>query len=252
MNEVLTVKNLSASYGNHQILENISLTLSKGELVCLCGPNGSGKSTLLGILAGVSSPKLNVSWEVLPDYLKLQRKLMARKVSFLSQTETSAWDITVRDFVLSGRYAYSDFWGNFSEEDKKISKLVCEKSGLEKLWDKSVLEISGGEYQRARIARSFAQGTDFLFMDEPLSGLDMVYEHNLMSLLREMAHKEKKGIIISVHDVNVASRFADRLMLLPPGGQIISGEAEEVITEENLKKTYGANFRIRDKFVEIE
>ena len=260
MTKTLSVKNLSASYGKTKILSDVSLELKTGEFVCLCGPNGAGKSTLLSILAGLQNESLKFSAERFPcifsdgkPVLEIEsgaRKEIAKNISFLSQNENCTWDFTVLDVVLSGRFPYTDSLGNYSKNDYDFAQKIIRDFNIEHLAQKSVFNISGGELQKTRIARSFAQDTNFLLLDEPLSSLDIVYENNLMKLLSENARSQNKGVLISVHDLNMAARYADRIILLPPvfddgmKTEIISGKPEEVRTAENLHTVYGTEFSV--------
>lgn len=225
----LALKNFSFEYSkNRKVLSDISLSLEPGDFVCLCGPNGSGKSTLLYALSDSAEIK-NV-------------KERAKKISFLTQNENALWNYTVFDTVLSGRFCYTGKLGNYSKEDFKIAEEVIKDFGLEALSEKSVHEISGGEFQKVRIARSFAQRTDFLLLDEPLSSLDFVASESLMKLLKEKCSEQKKAVLVSIHDINMAARFAEKIVLLgkcQDDSQLcFQGSVQDVLTSENLSAVY--------------
>ena len=230
----LVLKNFSFEYSkNKKVLSDISFSLEPGDFVCLCGPNGAGKSTLLHALADSSEIK-NV-------------KERAKKISFLNQSENALWDYTVFDTVLSGRFCYTGKLGNYTREDFKIAEEVIKNFGLEALSEKSVHQISGGEFQKVRLARSFAQGSDFLLLDEPLSSLDFVSSESLMNLLKEKCFEQNKAVLVSIHDINMAARFADKVLLLGKCQNekqlCFQGSVQDVLTSENLSAVYNTKVK---------
>src|SRR5574344_1402972 len=238
MDNVLEVKNLSASWDGQPVLRNISLALHSGELVCLTGPNGSGKSTLLTLLAGIKETGLQIETaEELPSFngkfliggLKQKhctRKEIARHISYLTQNETSSWNYKVRDIVLTGRYSHTGVSGSYSAHDYEVVDSILEELHISSFADKSIFSLSGGEFQKVRIARSLAQEPDMLLLDEPVANLDFGYQAELLAFIRDLAHEKNSnqkenqsckvpGILVSIHDLNTAARFADTLVLLP-------------------------------------
>lgn len=248
MAEILQTKNLTASYTKKPVLNQVSLDLKRGEFVCLCGPNGSGKSTLLSLLANLGDSSLKItSVELKPSVdnkalAEMPRKEVSKLISFMTQEEFSTWDFSVFDVVLSGRYAFTKN-GYYTQEDKTLAKQALEETGLTDFADRSVHELSGGEFQKVRIARTICQNPEFMLMDEPASSLDFVYEPELLTLLQQQAHKKNRGVLITIHDINLAARYADRIILLPPQHPAISGTVEEVFTSENLSKTFGKKLK---------
>lgn len=259
MVESLSAKNLCVSSGTKKILNGVSLDLKKGEVVCLCGPNGCGKSTLLSVMAGTEAPGIKVTAgteEYLPKVLNspqnglnakkssgatplksLPPKARAKIISYMAQEEKSMWDFSVFDIVLSGRFCYTKN-GNYSAQDKLAATEAINQLGITELAQKSVFEISYGEFQKARIARALCQNSDFLLLDEPTANLDFVYEPKLLEILVQIARNDGPGILIAIHNINLAARFADRIILLPPEQKEISGTPEQVFTSENLKKAF--------------
>ena len=214
---------LSASYGSlgqkkslHEksLLQNVSFSIKEGEFVCLCGPNGSGKSTLLSLLAGLPQPTLHVrAGSIMPDTRKLPRRQAACLIAYLQQTETCAWDFPVLDYVVQGRYAYAP-GGNYSTQDYQLARDSLALLEISNFEERTVHTLSGGEFQKVQIARALTQHPKFLLLDEPAASLDFVYEPRLMQLLRDIAHKEQIGMLVSVHDVNLAASFADKMLML--------------------------------------
>ncbi len=272
----LKVLNLSASYNKTPILRDINLAVSQGEFVCLCGPNGAGKSTLLSVMAGVQEAQLNVNGEVKVVSIhssetmvvecdakrrvsKTPRHELARLIAFMQQNEYSEWNFLVRDYVLQGRYAWtkSSHFGagpaNYAAADYEVVDGVLGELGLSDFADRHIHELSGGEFQKIRLARALSQTPRFLLLDEPAANLDYVYEPHLMQLLRDTAHKQNLGILAAVHDINLAARFADKILLLPPATvtatskkSVLFGSPSDIMNTENLKYTFGVDFECKE------
>ena len=253
----LKCEGLSAGYDNKIVLSNISFSLSSGDFVCLCGPNGSGKSTLLSVLSQLSDKDLKIhSGSVLisqqscePHNLiplsSLSAKERAKKIAYMQQAEFSTWDFTVFDFVLQGRFAYSKN-GWYSDDDKKIAADCLQELGLSDFSTRTIHALSGGEFQKVRIARALAQKPAFMLLDEPAANIDFVYEPKLLEFLKALAERKNIGIILSIHDVNLAALYAKKLALLSPcsdhdsdSSSFLFGPTEEIFTEENLSKAFG-------------
>lgn len=254
MQKTLSLSEVSAYYGNKLVLKNISVNIQQGKLTCLCGPNGCGKSTLLTIMAGAGArePQLKVLKGVerkteSSDSInalklnKLPRKKTAQIVSFMQQSEYSTWNFSVKELVLQGRFCHTKN-GFYTQQDELLALEALKELQIEALADRPVHSLSGGEFQKARIARALCQEPQFILLDEPAANLDFVYEPWLMKKLRTVAHSKNIGIFISIHDVNLAAGYADQLILLPLLEQPICGKIEEILSIENLKKTYGMEF----------
>ena len=247
----LRISNLSASYNKTIVLNDISLTLSPGEFVCLCGPNGAGKTTLLSVMAGVPDARLKVQGDA-GEISKLPRRDAARILSYLQQSEYSEWDFTVHDYVLQGRYAYTKF-GHYTAEDHAVVDEVLSDLGLTQFANRTIHSLSGGEFQKIRLARALVQTPRFLLLDEPAANLDYVFEPHLMQLLRDTAHKKNLGLLAAVHDINLAARCADRIILLPPARpsdsskkSVLSGPPSDIMNTDNLKYTFGVDFECKE------
>ena len=246
----LITKNLTAFYKDKLILNNISLNASSKEFICLCGPNGSGKSTLLSLLAGLPYDGLKITKaETLPQVngkiiSSLKRKECASLIAFMQQSEYSQWNFTVRDFVLQGRYSQSHN-GIYTKEDYSTVDSLLAELNLDEFSERTIHTLSGGEFQKIRIARCLAQNPAFMLLDEPSSNLDYVYEPKLLEFLKTTAHTKNFGILIAIHNLDLARQFADKIMLLPPQKPLIQGEPREVMTKENLKITFGVELECR-------
>lgn len=244
----LSVNNLRASYNSNPVFQDISFEIKSGELVCLCGANGCGKSTLLTAIAGIGDGNLKTSGTAAIDGVELsslKNKSRAKLISFMEQSSPSVWDFTVFDFILQGRFPYSSN-GYYSMEDRQIVTEALSKLSINQFAERTIHSLSGGEFQKVRIARALAQTTPFILLDEPAAALDFVYEPQLMTLLKNLAHENNLGIIISIHDVNLAARFADKMLLLPKQQKPVFGTAAEIMTTENLEKTFGVPFECKE------
>ena len=253
----LFVNGLSASYGNKLVLKNISVQINTGELTCLCGPNGCGKSTLLSVMAWAANDGLDIfkgpgaaetaAVHTNPNFIdaltlkKLPRKKTAQIVSFMQQSEYSTWNFSVKELVLQGRFCHTKN-GFYTVADEQLADAALAELGISNLADRPVHSLSGGEFQKARIARALCQQSDFILLDEPAANLDFVYEPWLMKKLATLAHEKNLGILVSIHDVNMAAVHADNLILLPLLGTPVCGKIKDVLTKENLKLTYGMEF----------
>ena len=264
MKDKLFCKNLSANYKTgsqtKQILNNVSIEIEQGEFVCLCGPNGSGKSTLMTILADLGNTISNLKItgaEQEPSimhnsrYTKLSdftQKQIAQNIAFMQQNEYSTWDFTVKELILQGRYSYSKN-GWYSQNDHEIVEKIIHKMNLTEYAERNIHSLSGGEFQKVRIARALAQTPKFLLLDEPGSSLDFIYEPKLLESLKKIAKEEDIAVLISIHDVNLASRIADKIAFLPPQKPLICDTVENIFTEENLLYTYNTELQIYEHSV---
>lgn len=257
MGKTLICKNLSASYGDKAVLQNINFQLNQGEFACLCGPNGAGKSTLMTLLAGLQENQIKITQvETLPSIVenqkensnnlmplsKIPKKEKAKLLAYMQQSEYSTWDFTVREMILQGRYAFSTgSW--YCKKDYEIVDDIIQKLELSEFADRTVHSLSGGEFQKVRIARALAQTPDFILLDEPAANLDFIYEPQLMELLQNIAKTQNIGILITIHDINVAARFADKIGLLAPGKQLLFDTVKNLFTDENLSITFNTKLK---------
>lgn len=254
LNYKITVENLFAKYKSNKNLNGVSFEVLQGDLICLCGPNGCGKSTLLSVLAAVNDNDLecenfpqiqvvemsgNIKESIFVKELK--RKDCAKIISYMGQNENSIWNFSVYDVILSGRFAYSKN-GSYSKEDFLIVDEIIEELNLGELKNRSVHNLSGGEFQKVRIARSLAQTPKFMLLDEPAANLDFVFEPKLMELLKNIAKAKNIGIVLSIHNVNQIENFADKVIMLPKGQKNVFGNVKDVLNEKNLKLTFGVDF----------
>ncbi len=241
------IENLCAAYDRKIVFQNVSLELKKETLTALCGLNGSGKSTLLSLMSGIKNPALTISGQVLLNGQKVlgrKEKLNAKDISYLVQEETSVWNLTAKEIVEEGRFVHKKWFEDYSKSDERLVEKIMEELSILDLKDRPVSTLSGGEFQKVRIARSLAQETDYIFLDEPLSSVDISYTNKLMNLLKKLC-RDGKTVCISIHDINIASQYADQIALMKKDRSgIICGEPEKMMDENFLEQAYGTRFEI--------
>ena len=214
MGRTLTITNVSIGYGQKVIVEDISATFHPGELTCLLGRNGTGKSTLLRTLAGFQpylSGEITIGDRFIGDF---ERKELAKTVGIVLTTQTDLQDISVEELVALGRSPYTGFFGNLSADDRKMVKKAISLVGISELKDRRLKSLSDGERQKAMIAKTLAQETPVILLDEPTAFLDFQSRVELFRLLNTLAHDEKKIILMTTHDVHCALRFCEKVWLL--------------------------------------
>ncbi|MGQ9591736.1 MAG: ABC transporter ATP-binding protein [Planctomycetota bacterium] len=228
------------------VLQGIDLEAREGELVCLLGPNGSGKTTLLRCLASLVRPEGGRVEVLGRSSASLSRRELARRIAYVPQFPAAAGAFTVREVVLMGRYAHSGPLGIPSPEDLAVAELALRMTGTLAIADRLFGELSGGESQCAMIARALAQQPRILLLDEPTSHLDLRNQVLVHGMLRRIAHDWPMAVVVASHDVNLAGRFADRLVFLLAGRIVASGPPAEVIRKETLEETYGTRVELVD------
>ena len=235
----LKVENISFYYGARRILENIRFSAEKGDFIGIIGPNGSGKTTLLRIINNLLKPAEGAVLLDGREVSKMREKEIAKRISSVPQNPTVNFDFSVWDIVMMGRYPHL---GRLSIEDERDEEIVsrCMKlTNIQHLANRSVTEVSGGELQRILIARALAQEARILLLDEPTSNLDINYQIEIMDLLRDLTLKKGITVICTMHDLNLAARYCEMLILLSNGRIRAIGRPEEVITRDNIKETFG-------------
>jgi iron complex transport system ATP-binding protein len=217
-------------------LAGVSITAPAGAITAVVGPNGSGKSTLVRALIGrvdaSGTMRLNGT-----DTSGMTRDEIARRVAVITQREDAVFPISVREYVALGRLPHRGTWGSESPDDHSAIERALEMAEVRELESRSVHQLSGGEWQRARVARALAQGGDALVADEPTTFLDVAHEMTVFELLGRLA-REGKAVLLVSHQLNLVARFADRLVLLDGGTIAAAGTVDEVMRAEVLERVY--------------
>jgi len=235
----LRTTELSLAYGNRQIVKQLSVEVPDGRITALVGANGSGKSTILKSMARILNP---VQGGVYLDGKLIHRqptKEVAKQLAILPQNPTSPEGLTVRELVSFGRYPHQRGFGNMNAEDNRMIEWALTATGMTEFRDRSVDQLSGGQRQRAWIAMALAQGTDVLLLDEPTTFLDMAHQIEVMTLLEKLNREQQRTIIMVVHDLNHAARFAQHLIALKQGVVLYEGHPQEVMTSQMLRDVFG-------------
>jgi iron complex transport system ATP-binding protein len=240
---MISARNVTLTLGGQAVLDAVSADFARGGVIAIVGPNGAGKSTFLACLAGLLRPDSGAVTLDGAPVATLPGRQRASRIAFLSQTPEIAWDVDVRAFVGLGRTPHLGAFGPSAEDQAAIDAAIA-AAGLEAFVDRAVTRLSGGERARALIARGLAGQTDWLLADEPLTGLDPGHALDALALFRCMAHDQGKGVIVTLHDLNLAARFADRVLVLSQGRLVIDGAPATALTQETLTDVYGVVVRL--------
>ena len=243
METVITVNDLSAGYQNKSILNNVSFSVKRGEMIGIIGPNGAGKSTLLKTIRGLL-PKQKGSIVLFEtDIDALSERDFARNVAYLQQHVDVSFGYTGKELVMAGRYPYLEWWQGESADDETIVRQCMEYTGVWDLADTSVEKVSGGQKQRILLAKVLAQKTPILFLDEPTTGLDIVYQEEIFRFCETLC-KAGKTVIMVAHELNLAAKFCNRLLLVANGGILADGSPEEVLDAGHLSIAYNVPVKV--------
>lgn len=247
----LRVDNLSFRYGRRTVLDGVSFEVASGAFAALLGPNGSGKSTLVKAIAGVHRPGGGTVTVEGIDTTTLGRRAHARVVGYVPQHGDAPFDLTVREAVVLGRtphYGLAPRAEDWRAVDDAIARM-----GLVDLADRNMSELSGGQAQRALIARALAQDTRVLLLDEPTSALDLRYQIETLQLVRQITREEGISALIAIHDLNHAARYCDQVLVLHGGRVLADGPPASALDPGTLRSVYEVDIEVhrRDGLVEV-
>ncbi|MEH7418786.1 ABC transporter ATP-binding protein [Neobacillus drentensis] len=234
----LSTEHLQIGYGEKIIVENLNLSINKGEITTIIGANGCGKSTILKTLARVHQANAGVIYLDGKMIHKIPTKEIAKKMAVLPQSPEAPSGLTVYELISFGRAPHQGGFGRLSEKDRRVVDWALEVTGLTSLADYAVDALSGGQRQRAWIAMAIAQETELLLLDEPTTYLDMAHQLEILQLLEKLNKEEGRTIVMVIHDLNHAARFSHHMVALRGGKLVKEGSAEEVMTHEVLKKVF--------------
>lgn len=234
----LEAKGLSLSYGGDYIFENLDLTVPVGKITVFIGSNGCGKSTLLRSMARLLKPQRGAVVLDGADIAGMSTKDVARKLAILPQGPTAPEGLTVLQLVKQGRYPYQSWLRQWSPEDEKAVMAALESTGLTGLADRTVDSLSGGQRQRAWIAMTLAQETPLILLDEPTTYLDLTHQIEVLDLLYELNVQEQRTIVMVLHDINLACRYADHIVAIRDGSIKAMGRPEDIICSELMQTVF--------------
>lgn len=236
---VLRAEAVTFAYeGGRNVLCGVDLSAGAGKLLCLLGPNGSGKTTLLRCMLGRLRPQ---SGSILLDGRALARhsaRSLARLMGYVAQSPSAAFAFTVQEIVLMGRFAHTGLLGMAGQKDLDVARQAMIMTETLDFAARTLDELSGGEAQRVMIARALAQQPSVLLLDEPTSHLDIRNQLLIYGMMQRLAHDWEMAVVCVSHDVNLAGRFADELVLMREGKVLASGKPQEVIRQEILAQVY--------------
>ena len=236
---MLEARDISAWFGNRQVLDDVSLDLAGGQTIALLGPNGAGKTTLLRAL-NRTVPTTSGTIELDGTSLsKLSRREIARNIAVVAQENETKFPITVMEFVLAGRFTHGAAFGWESVDDIRAAGNALQLCDLDEYGSRMMNELSGGERQRVVLARALAAESKVLLLDEPTANLDLAHQALMFRLERDRCQNADASAIVITHDLNLASEFADKIVLLKDGKVYASGASSAVLTKENLAEVYG-------------
>ena len=249
----LRIDSLCQGYGDHTVIDGISFEVEKGMVVSVLGPNGSGKSTLIRTVCGIMPPRggsIDAEGKSVSD---MSPKEISRCMGYVPQKYVQTDYMKVFDAVLIGRAPYMSW--SYSKKDFECAERAIDRMGIFDLADKYVNDLSGGQLQKVIIARALAQNPEYYILDEPTSALDLRNQMVALRTVKDIVSDGDSGALVALHDLNLAMRFSDRVIMLKDGGIHAMGAPEEVITERNVMDVYGVRSEIYEgingRFVHI-
>ncbi len=243
---VLEVSGIACAYDGADVLTDVSLRLSPGDFVAVAGPNGSGKSTLIRALSRVLRPKRGTALLEGADLYEIPARRSAQAIAVLPQESSLEFDFSCEEIVLMGRAPHLGRFETESERDLAVVRDAMERTSTWELRHRPIVELSGGERQRVLLARAFAQEPRVLLLDEPTSHLDLAFQVQILRLVRTLRDEKKTAVLASLHDLNLASAYADRIVLLSKGRVVAMGSPKEVLTEAVLRPVFGDELTVRE------
>ncbi|MFE6861230.1 ABC transporter ATP-binding protein [Nocardia sp. NPDC057668] len=242
----LAAENITLGYGDRVIVDGLSIDIEPGLVTTIIGPNGCGKSTLLRALGRLLRPQAG---QVVLDgkaISALKTRDIARIVGMLPQTPVAPEGLTVADLVAKGRHPHQSWLRQWSAEDETEVMTALEQTGVADLAERTLDELSGGQRQRAWISMALAQGTDILLLDEPTTYLDLAHSLEVLDLVDRLRDEFGRTVVMVLHDLNLAIRYSDRLVVMRDGRIIAQGEPAEVIDAELLLEVFGLQAKVLD------
>lgn len=243
MNSIVA-EHLAVAYDQALIVDDLDMEIPRGKITTIIGPNGCGKSTVLKAVGRVLKPKGGMVYLNGDDISRLSTKEVAQKMAILPQTPQAPAGLTVGELVAYGRFPHQRGFGKLKPEDKRIIAWAMEVTRLTELETTAVDNLSGGQRQRVWIAMALAQQTDLILLDEPTTYLDLAYQLEVLELLYRLNREQGCTIVMVLHDLNLAARFADYMIAIRSGDIICHGTPEEIMTPEVLRETFHIDARI--------
>ncbi|GEO24992.1 iron-dicitrate ABC transporter ATP-binding protein [Alicyclobacillus acidoterrestris] len=229
---------LNIGYGDRLIVQDLTIDIPDKKITTIIGSNGCGKSTLLKALTRLISPQSGAVYLDGESISKESTKDLARKMAILPQSPESPNGLTVAELVSYGRFPYQGAFGRLAQKDLDVIQWAMHQTGVSEYRHHSVDSLSGGQRQRVWIAMALAQETDIIFLDEPTTYLDMAHQLEVLELLQKLNREQERTIVMVLHDINQAARFADYIIAMKDGEIVKAGSSEEVITDDVLRAVF--------------
>lgn len=243
---LLTASSIDIAYADAPIVHGVTLELVPGKTIALAGPNGAGKTTILKALNGglpVVAGTVELDGKPLGEY---SRREIARRIAVIAQENETRFPVTVIEFVLAGRFAHGASLGWETEADHRIARTALGLCDLEDYAERLMNQLSGGERQRVVLARAIATEARILLLDEPTANLDLAHQAMMFRLVRDRCRTCESAAIMITHDLNLASEFADEIVLLDAGRIAANGTPREVLTAANIEQVFGVEVLLDD------
>lgn len=240
----INAQSLTLAYDNSTIIDGLSVVIPSGEITTLVGPNGCGKSTLLRGISRLLKPKQGSVMLNAQDIWRLPTKELAKQLGILPQGPVAPEGLTVHELVAQGRYPHQSWFQQWSLEDEKVTLEALEITGITDFADRPLDTLSGGQRQRAWIAMTLAQDSDVILLDEPTTFLDLAYQIDVLDLLHDLNCQRGKTIIMVLHDLNHACRYASHIIALSSGRIAAQGKPGDIVTESMVREVFGIECRI--------
>ena len=239
----LSAHDIRVRLGARDAVDGVSAEFQAGTVTAILGPNGAGKSTLLACLAGLRKPQSGQVRLDEADLLAMAPRARARRIGFIPQTPEIAWAVEARILVGLGRTPFIGSSG-LSVEDAAVIDRAMAAAGVADLADRDVTTLSGGERGRVLIARALAGDPEWLLADEPLTGLDPGHQLDAGDLFRSLAHDQGRGVVVTLHDLSLAARIADRIIVMAAGKVLADGPPGEALSPAVMEQAYGVRARV--------
>ena len=241
---IVKLEHVGFRYNEHWVLKDVSLEAEEGQFIGILGPNGSGKTTLLNVIDGIIKPQEGEIWINGTSSNKLKRENLAKIIAVVPQESLMIFPFTVQEVVLMGRAPHLGKWRFEGETDFKIARQAMEMTDTISLMSRSMNALSAGERQRVLIARALAQQPRIMLLDEPTAFLDIKHQIDFFDLIKALNKNQTLTVIGVTHDINLASLYCDRIILLRDGHIHCMGSPEEAIAESHIKEVYETNVAV--------
>jgi len=240
----LKVKDVEFSYASVPVLKDICIELAASKILGVVGPNGAGKSTLIRCLNRILKPQRGIILLDERDIKEMRRMELAKKMGYITQSTSQVFPATVFDTVLMGRRPHLSWRSTEKDEEKVLDMLQV--LNIENLAMRDINELSGGQQQKVFIARALVQEPDVLLLDEPTSNLDIRHQLEVMEIIKNIVREKGISAIMAIHDLNLALRYADRIIMMNSGTVFAAGDPVSVLTPDNIRQVYGVEAEVNN------